>query len=165
MTPTKTVQVLALERKLFWDGVGESIRSTLLGKDRLESSGLTFILDMNGVILHRENSKERLGSTPRPCNFRTVVGKKKRRVWLRPHLDLLLSFSFQRHNIGFWTSARTENALPVLNRILKRPKQTPRFVLTRADTTPDRSSNTTSWATIKDLNVVSPTGLLTTKAS
>lgn len=156
VSSAKMAKVLAVDRSLFWEGVEESVRLTFFGKEQVEQSGLTLVLDMNGVLLHRESAGERVSSAPRPCDFCVGGGRNKRRVWLRPHLEVFMLFAFRRHSVGFWTSAMAHNALPILDEILKRPQQTPRFILTRADTTPDRSANASPWATIKDLNVVSP---------
>lgn len=60
------------------------------------------VLDMNGLLIHREPYSEKRSKT-----------KRERKVWKRPHLDGFLHYIFDNFEVGVWSSMTWKNLEPL----------------------------------------------------
>jgi hypothetical protein len=83
---------------------------------KMTSSGRRLlVLDINGTLLDRLSPK-----TPQlAINVKNEFSYKRRRIFLRPHLDTFLTQITSRFNIdiAIWTSAKRENSMGIVERI------------------------------------------------
>lgn len=78
------------------------------------------ILDLNGTLLDRPKSI-RKKSEAYDCIIPGILhafSVRKRKIYLRPHLDTFLRRLHRNFDIAFWTSAKRENAQGIVDKIL-----------------------------------------------